>query len=573
MELRGALGVELRKAREHRVSAELVIFRAQLIAQGVVRCIIGKIEPGDERVYIQPRAADDYRQAAAGDDIIAAARGFLDIARDRPALGRVGNIEHMVDSGGALLFCRLGSADVHAAVYLHGVRRDDLPVKCLRKLYAEACFAGGRRPRDNDYPVIHRPSHYALEEPVKVAPRHGDGYRPAMRAVFYLPGEHRGHKRFKLLHIRVPPGLDGGLAGDSVENLITRGIGVWSLAAVLTVLFLLFQRDLLRLFGASADTLPYAMQYLSIYVLGTVFVMTALGLNGFITAQGRSSVAMKTVVIGAILNVLLDPLFIFVLGLGVRGAAVATVLSQAVSAAWVLKFLTGKSTVLRLRRTTLRIDRRLLTPALALGASPFVMMSTESLLTVAFNVSLQKYGGDLAVGAMTILTSVAQMIQLPLTGLAQGAQPILSYNFGAHRPDRMKQVVRCNIALAVVFAASIWGIVQLTPHAVVHLFTSDTSLTDMTVWALRIYMALGFTNAFQTGFQQSFVALGEAKISLFLALERKVFLLIPLIFILPRFFENKLFAVFLAEPVADVLAAATTTVLFLIRFRKITNEM
>ena len=174
---------------------------------------------------------------------------------------------------------------------------------------------------------------------------------------------------------------------------------------------------------------------------------------------------------------------------------------------------------------------------------------------------------------MTILTSVAQMIQLPLTGLAQGAQPILSYNFGAHRPDRMKQVVRCNIALAIVFAASIWGIVQLTPHAVVHLFTSDTSLTDMTVWALRIYMALGFTNAFQTGFQQSFVALGEAKISLFLALERKVFLLIPLIFILPRFFENKLFAVFLAEPVADVLAAATTTVLFLIRFRKITNEM
>ena len=213
--------------------------------------------------------------------------------------------------------------------------------------------------------------------------------------------------------------LGAGEKDRAERTLGTCAAALWSLAAVLTVLFLLFQRDLLRLFGASADTLPYAMQYLSIYVLGTVFVMTALGLNGFITAQGRSSVAMKTVVIGAILNVLLDPLFIFVLGLGVRGAAVATVLSQAVSAAWVLKFLTGKSTVLRLRRTTLRIDRRLLTPALALGASPFVMMSTESLLTVAFNVSLQKYGGDLAVGAMTILTSVAQMIQLPLTGLAQ----------------------------------------------------------------------------------------------------------------------------------------------------------
>ncbi len=367
--------------------------------------------------------------------------------------------------------------------------------------------------------------------------------------------------------------LGAGEKDCAERTLGTCTAALWGLAAVLTVLFLLFQRDLLRLFGASADTLPYAMQYLSIYVLGTIFVMTALGLNGFITAQGRSSVAMKTVVIGAILNVLLDPLFIFVFGLGVRGAAIATVISQAVSAAWVLKFLTGKSTVLRLRRATLRIDRKLLTPALALGASPFVMMSTESLLTVAFNVSLQKYGGDLAVGAMTILTSVAQMIQLPLTGLSQGAQPILSYNLGAHRPDRMKQVVRYNIAIAVVFAASIWGIVQLTPHAVVHLFTSDASLIDMTVWALRIYMALGFTNAFQTGFQQSFVALGEAKISLFLALERKIFLLIPLIFILPHFFADKLFAVFLAEPVADVLAALTTTVLFLIRFRKITKEM
>lgn len=282
---------------------------------------------------------------------------------------------------------------------------------------------------------------------------------------------------------------------------------------------------------------------------------------------------MKTVVIGAVLNVVLDPLFIFVLHMGVRGAAVATVLSQAVSAAWVLRFLTGKNTVLRLRRSTLRIDTKLLLPAVSLGASPFVMQSTESLLTVAFNVSLQKYGGDLAIGAMTILTSVAQMIQLPLTGLAQGAQPILSYNFGAHRPDRMKQVVRYNILIAVLFAVSIWGVVQLAPHAVVHLFTSDEQLTEITVWALRIYMALGFTNAFQTGFQQSFVALGEAKISLFLALERKIFLLIPLIFILPHFFADKLFAVFLAEPVADVLAAATTTVLFLIRFRKITKEM
>ena len=282
---------------------------------------------------------------------------------------------------------------------------------------------------------------------------------------------------------------------------------------------------------------------------------------------------MKTVVIGAVLNTVLDPLFIFVLKMGVRGAAVATIISQAVSAAWVLRFLTGKQTVLHLKRAYFRIDRPVLASAVGLGASPFVMQSTESLLTIAFNVSLQRYGGDAAVGAMTILTSVAQMVQLPLTGLAQGAQPILSYACGAKRPDRMKRVVQLNLAAAFVFAFSIWAAVQLFPHTVVHLFTSDEELVSLTIWALRVYFALGFTNAFQTGFQQSFVALGEARISLFLALERKVFLLIPFILILPHFFADKLFAVFLAEPVADLLAAATTTTLFLIRFKQITRDM
>ena len=319
----------------------------------------------------------------------------------------------------------------------------------------------------------------------------------------------------------------GAKEHDRAERILgTCTAALWALALVLTALFLLFQAPLLKLFGASADTLPYAMQYLNLYVLGTVFVMTSLGLNGFITAQGRSSVAMKTVVIGAVLNTVLDPLFIFVLKMGVRGAAVATIISQAVSAAWVLRFLTGKQTVLRLKR-----------------------------------------------GAMTILTSVAQMVQLPLTGLAQGAQPILSYACGAKRPDRMKRVVQLNLAAAFVFAFSIWAAVQLFPHTVVHLFTSDEELVERTVWALRVYFALGFTNAFQTGFQQSFVALGEARISLFLALERKVFLLIPFILILPHFFADKLFAVFLAEPVADLLAAATTTTLFLIRFKQITRDM
>ena len=366
----------------------------------------------------------------------------------------------------------------------------------------------------------------------------------------------------------------GAKEHDRAERILgTCTAALWALALVLTALFLLFQAPLLKLFGASAGTLPYAMQYLNLYVLGTVFVMTSLGLNGFITAQGRSSVAMKTVVIGAVLNTVLDPLFIFVLKMGVRGAAVATIISQAVSAAWVLRFLTGKQTVLRLKHAYFRIDRPVLASAVGLGASPFVMQSTESLLTIAFNVSLQKYGGDAAVGAMTILTSVAQMVQLPLTGLAQGAQPILSYACGAKRPDRMKRVVQLNLAAAFVFAFSIWAVVQLAPHAVIHLFTADEELVSLTIWALRVYFALGFTNAFQTGFQQSFVALGEARISLFLALERKVFLLIPFILILPHFFADKLFAVFLAEPVADLLAAATTTTLFLIRFKQITRDM
>ena len=381
----------------------------------------------------------------------------------------------------------------------------------------------------------------------------------------------------------MPDAAEGGISPEPAREAGTRvrplsgwkpavSAALWGLSIVLTVLFLLFQEPLLVLFGASPDTLPYALEYLNIYVLGTIFVMTALGLNGFITAQGKSGVAMKTVLIGAVLNVVLDPVFIFVFGMGVRGAAIATVISQAVSAAWVVVFLSGSKSTLRLRKAFLRLDSKLLLPAVALGASPFVMQATESLLTVTFNVSLQRYGGDLAVGAMTILTSVSQMVQMPLLGLAQGAQPILSFNYGAGRPDRMKQSVRYTLIIACVFAFAVWGVVQLAPHAVAQMFNRNTELVDMTAWALRIYFAVGFTMAFQNTFQQCFVALGEAKISLFLALERKVILLIPLILILPQFMSDKLFAVFCAEPVADFLAAATTTTLFLFRFRHILRE-
>lgn len=361
---------------------------------------------------------------------------------------------------------------------------------------------------------------------------------------------------------------------DKAERTLGSCTGaLWTLALVLTGAFLLWQDPLLMLFGASENTLPYAMDYLNIYVLGTIFVMTALGLNGFITAQGKSSVAMKTVLIGAGLNVVLDPVFIFVFGMGVRGAAVATVISQAVSALWVVRFLASPKSELRLRREHLKPRKDLLLPAIALGAAPFVMQATESLLTITFNRSLLTYGGDLAVGAMTILVSVAQMIQMPLFGLAQGAQPILSYNYGAGRVDRMKQVVRYNILIAAVYAVAVWLLVMLSPELIVRMFNRNPELVQLASWALRIYLAAGFVMAFQTGFQQSFVALGEAKISLFLALERKVILLIPLILILPQFMEDQLFAVFFAEPVADFLAAATTTVLFLLRFRQITRKM
>ena len=357
------------------------------------------------------------------------------------------------------------------------------------------------------------------------------------------------------------------------RTLGTCTAALWALAIVLTVLFLLFQEPLLVLFGASADTLPYALQYSEHLCAGhdlchdrarpqRLYHRAGQIRRGDENRADRRG-AQRRARPGVHLRVRhgrarrRDRDRHFAGGLrGVGGQVPA-----------------GDKSTLRLRRRFLRLDSKLLLPAVALGASPFVMQATESLLTVTFNVSLQKYGGDLAVGAMTILTSVAQMVQMPLMGLAQGAQPILSFNYGAGRPDRMKQSVRYTLVIACVFAFAVWGLVQLAPHAVAQLFNRSTELVDITAWALRIYFAVGFTMAFQNTFQQSFVALGEAKISLFLALERKVILLIPLILILPHFMPDKLFAVFFAEPVADFLAAATTTTLFLIRFRHILRDM
>ena len=344
-------------------------------------------------------------------------------------------------------------------------------------------------------------------------------------------------------------------------------------AAVLTVLFSVFAEDLLLLFGASENTIGYALSYIRIYVLGTVFVQVTLGMNTYITAQGFAKISMMTVVIGAGINIVLDPIFIFLLDMGVQGAALATVLSQAVSACWVLRFLTGKTTRWKLRREHLRPRAKVVLPCIALGLAPFIMQSTESLLSVSFNSSLQRYGGDIAVGAMTILTSIMQFAMMPLQGLTQGAQPIISFNFGARNAGRVREAFRVLLISCLTYSMVLWMLVQLLPQVFVGIFTPDDALIQYAVWAVRIYMAAAGIFGIQIACQQTFIALGNAKTSLFLAVLRKIILLIPLIFILPHFFENKVFAVFLAEPVSDTLAVTTTAVLFFRQFKKAMNTM
>ena len=339
-------------------------------------------------------------------------------------------------------------------------------------------------------------------------------------------------------------------------------------SVVLTVVLQLFARDLLLLFGASENTIDYAAAYMGIYSLGTIFVQVTLGMNAYITAQGFTTISMRTTLIGAGLNIVLDPIFIFGLGMGVRGAALATILSQAVSAAWVLRFLTGGKTKWRLRRENLRPRASVVLPCLALGLSPFIMQSTESLIAVCFNSSLLKYGGDLAVGAMTVLTSIMQLAMMPLQGLTQGAQPIVSYNYGARNPQRVREAFRCLLMACVTYSLTMWTLAQLMPQVFAGIFTPDPELQAYAAWALRIYMAATGIFGVQIACQQTFIALGNAKASLFLAVLRKIILLIPLIYILPHFFTNKVFGAFLAEPVADVLAVCTTACMFAIQFKK-----
>ena len=341
------------------------------------------------------------------------------------------------------------------------------------------------------------------------------------------------------------------------------------ISTVLTVILLIFNRDFLMAFGASENTIEYASGYMSIYAIGTIFVQLTLGMNAFITAQGFAKTGMYSVLIGAVSNIILDPIFIFALNMGVQGAALATIVSQAFSCTWVLLFLFGKKTSLRIKRKNLSLKLGVIAPCLALGLSFFVMQSSESIISVCFNSSLLKYGGDMAVGAMTILTSVMQFAMLPLQGLGQGAQPIISYNYGAKNAVRVKGAFKLLLKSSLTYSTVLWLGVMLAPQVFASIFTPNVALIDFTKNALRVYMACMLLFGIQIACQMTFTAIGNAKASILVAVTRKFFLLLPLIFILPRIFTaNQTMAVYLAEPVADFLAVTFTAILFSFQFKK-----
>lgn len=340
------------------------------------------------------------------------------------------------------------------------------------------------------------------------------------------------------------------------------------ISASLTAVLLIWNKDLLLMFGASENTIDYASSYMSVYAIGTVFVQLTLGMGAFITAQGFAKTGMMTVLIGAVSNIILDPVFIFGFKLGVRGAALATILSQAISCAWVLIFLSGKRTYLKLQSKYMRIDGKLVFPCVALGLSAFIMQSSESVISVCFNSSLLKYGGDIAVGAMTILTSVMQFAMLPMQGIAQGAQPISSYNYGAKNTERVKKTFRLLLTTCLIYSLTIWAVIMAFPSIFAGIFTPDADLIDFTSKALRIYCAVLGIFGIQIACQMTFVSTGNAPCSIIVAIVRKFVLLLPLIYLMPQLIENKTMGVYLAEPVADVIAVTFTAVLFAIQFRK-----
>ena len=340
-------------------------------------------------------------------------------------------------------------------------------------------------------------------------------------------------------------------------------------SCILTVVLLIWNRNFLMAFGASENTIEYSVSYMNIYAIGTIFVQLTLGMNAFITAQGFAKIGMLSVMIGAATNIVLDPILIFWFRMGVQGAALATIISQAISCIWVLHFLFGEKTRLKIQKKYMKLERKILLPSIALGTATFIMQSSESVISVCFNSSLLKYGGDIAVGAMTILTSVMQFAMLPLQGLGQGAQPIISYNYGAKNAERVKAAYKLLLKTSLGYVFVLWALVMLVPGAFSAMFTSDVELIAFTKTALRIYLAVLFIFGIQMACQMTFTSLGNAKSSIVVAVMRKFVLLIPLIYIMPAVFkENQVMAVYLAEPVADFLAVTFTAILFSKQFKK-----
>ena len=341
------------------------------------------------------------------------------------------------------------------------------------------------------------------------------------------------------------------------------------ISILLTVVLLIWNRDFLMAFGASENTIEYGVNYMNIYALGTIFVEITLGMNAFITAQGFAKTGMLSVLIGAVANIILDPIFIFGFDMDVRGAALATILSQALSCAWVVRFLCGKKTFLKIRKKNLRLTPKIILPCLALGVATFIMQASESVISVCFNSSLQKYGGDIAVGAMTILTSVMQFAMLPLQGLGQGAQPIISYCYGAGDPGRVRSAFKLLLKVSLGYSIMLWILVMLLPGGFAAMFTSDGQLMEYTKTALRVYMGAMFLFGIQMACQMTFNALGKAAESIIVAVMRKFVLLIPLIYIMPHVFQaDQTMAVYMAEPLADTVAVTFTAVLFAVQFKK-----
>ncbi len=354
--------------------------------------------------------------------------------------------------------------------------------------------------------------------------------------------------------------------GNSFSLLIIIGL-------LLTIITLIFSKDLLMNFGASNITIGYANSYMKIYAIGTIFVMISIGMNTFISAQGFTKISMISVLIGAILNCILDPIFIFGFNLNVKGAAIATIISQAASALFVILFLTSKKPIIKLKLSNLKINLKLMLPCLLLGLSPFVMQFTEAVIAICFNSSLKKYGGDIAVGSMTILSSLMQFSMLPLMGLAQGAQPVTSYNFGAKNTDRVKQSFKYLLLISITYSFIFWLLLMLCPNMFASMMVENKAYIEYTVWAIKIYFAVSCIFGIQIACQQTFIAIGNAPVSLFLAVLRKIVLLIPLIYILPNIFSDKVMAVYLAEPIADFIAVTVTSITFFIVFRKTLNKL